>query len=233
MYKRRILNDHTTTCYMKPVPCPNGCEQEVISKKLNHHLAHECSQRTIACPYKTYGCNQPIKYRDMEEHNKENQIQHLQYQMAYVLAQNEQKTQQILQLQSRVTQMDAPDVILVDGWGEGDPQEAQINGIYKKQKLSTRLMDKWGEYKSINDEKEVENKNSIANRNDNEHIARPYYTKTEGDIECKLYFTPHTSEWVFECKEFKGCCQDNALYPTAIKNNKWKVFNRSMIVIDT
>eukprot|EP01083_Nonionella_stella_P263617 895306_1 len=116
--------------------------------------------------------------------------------MAYILAQNEQKTQQILQLQSRVTQMDAPDVILVDGWGEGDPQEAQMNGLYKKQKLSTRLMEKWGEYKSINDEKEVENKNSIANRNDNQHIARPYYTKNEDDIECKLYFTPHSSEWV-------------------------------------
>merc|ERR1719242_2337400 len=74
-----------------------------------------------------YGCNVKIKWKDISQHLESQKMDHLQLQMTWMLQQNAEKTQQITVLQSRVVQLEAPEVIKVDGSCIDG-----MNGIYRK-----------------------------------------------------------------------------------------------------
>ena len=111
MYKK--LTNHYLMCLEYKVPCPNNCNVNLERKLLDSHLELECPNTVVNCPHKNYGCRQEILRRDLVEHTKINQIQHLEYASIFALREmgqlkqtNIQLTETNKQLTERVTTLE-------------------------------------------------------------------------------------------------------------------------------
>ena len=99
MYEELI--SHYPTCLEYQVPCPNNCDVNLKRKLLDSHLELECPNMVVECPYKKFGCGQEVLRRDLEEHKKTNQIQHLEYASIFAIREmetNKQLTELNIQL---------------------------------------------------------------------------------------------------------------------------------------
>ena len=96
MYKE--LTNHYLTCLEYQMPCPFNCSVDLKRKLLDSHLELECPNKVVECPYKKYGCGQKVLRRDLEEHKKINQIQHLESTSIFAIREMEQLKQTNLQL---------------------------------------------------------------------------------------------------------------------------------------
>eukprot|EP01084_Bolivina_argentea_P146233 256123_1 len=215
MYRRKILNEHIDTCYMKPITCPNGCNQRIVRNKLNKHIAEQCNERMIHCSFHKFGCNDKIKHKDMHQHNTNMQLQHLQYQMTWILLENDNKTKQIAQLKCHISQLEAPDILLVEG-----SCIQPMNGIYKKYINS---MENYME-----DEKKQNERINMHNISE-----RAFYKKYD-KTQWILYYNSTRNEWIFSCNgfnvdtnEYDACCNDNAITPLNIVNKAWNIWKQN------
>ncbi|XP_069491260.1 TNF receptor-associated factor 1-like [Ambystoma mexicanum] len=67
--KREVLN--------LIISCANkGCEWTGPLKELEEKHRHSCPGETIDCPYKTLGCKQQVRRKDVEEHEEKMQVFH-------------------------------------------------------------------------------------------------------------------------------------------------------------
>ena len=184
-----------SSCYCKPVSCPNGCNVEVIGNKLQQHLEKECIERIVNCPMHKYGCQAQIKYKDLNAHNSQNQLEHIQHQINWMMLENECKNQKISELECQISQLSAPKMLHVDG-----SYIASMNGIYKKE-------DEQREYK------ESFSMRPCYKHMDNEWTL--YYEQSTREWMFDSKASIHHGN---------ACCSDNALYPQNIKNQQWKVW---------
>ena len=58
---------HDRECQYVDVACVNGCEQLVMRRNMNNHVANQCPQRLISCKH----CNIIVKQVEMENHYEE------------------------------------------------------------------------------------------------------------------------------------------------------------------
>ena len=106
MYKK--LKNHYQICLEYQVHCPNNCNVKLIMKRklLDSHLEFECPNMVVDCPYKKYGCGKEVLRRDLEEHKKTNQIQHLETTSIFAVREMEQLKQTNIQLTQRVVTLE-------------------------------------------------------------------------------------------------------------------------------
>ena len=96
MYKE--LTNHYLMCLEYQVPCPNNCNVNLKRKLLDSHLELECPNMVVECPYKKFGCREEVLRRDLEEHKKTNQIQHLESKSIFAIREMEELKQTNMQL---------------------------------------------------------------------------------------------------------------------------------------
>ena len=89
-------------CLDYQVPCPNNCNANLKRKLLDSHLELECPNMVVECPYKKYGCRQEVLRRDLEEHKKTNQIQHLEFAICEIEQLKQTNTQQIKTIKQQI-----------------------------------------------------------------------------------------------------------------------------------
>ena len=99
MYKE--LTNHYQECLEYQFPCPNNCNVNVERKLLDLHLELECPNMVVNCPYKKFGCGKEVLRRDLEDHKKSNQIQHLESKSIFAICEMEQLKQTNMQLTER------------------------------------------------------------------------------------------------------------------------------------
>ncbi|XP_062519159.1 TNF receptor-associated factor 4-like [Corticium candelabrum] len=58
---------HDRECQYVDVACVNGCEQLVMRRNMDNHVANQCPQRLISCKH----CNIIVKQVEMEDHYEE------------------------------------------------------------------------------------------------------------------------------------------------------------------
>ena len=107
MYKE--LTNHYQSCLDYQVPCPNNCNANLKQKLLDSHLELECPNTVVKCPYKKFGCRQEVFRRDLEEHKKTNQIEHLEFatcEIEQLKQTNIHLTKTNMQLMARVTTLE-------------------------------------------------------------------------------------------------------------------------------
>merc|ERR1719242_705908 len=205
MYRRKILNEHTMSCYCKPTQCPNGCNAEIPSNTMKNHLDNDCPERMVECPMQCYGCNVKIKWKEISGHLESQKINHLELQMTWMLQQNAQKTEQISILQSRVVQLEAPQVINVDGSCMDG-----MNGIYRKEIIpSIQRSGMISRQSSAESDGNIRiipslNMNNHSESNLNLPSMRPSYIKCDdlnpdGD-RWILQYRQNTGDWIFESR---------------------------------
>ena len=106
------LTNHYITCLEYQFPCPNDCSENPKRKQLDSHLELECPNMVVECPYRNFGCRQEVLRRDLEEHKKTNQIEHLEFAICemeqlkqtnkHLTKRNKQITETNMQLTERV-----------------------------------------------------------------------------------------------------------------------------------
>ena len=99
------LTNHYITCLEYQFPCPNNCSVNLKWKLLDSHLEFECPNMVVECPYKKFGCGQEVLRRDLEEHKKTNQIQHLESKRIFAICEIEELKQTNTQLIKRNEQL--------------------------------------------------------------------------------------------------------------------------------
>ena len=95
MYEK--LTNHYLKCFEYQIPCPNKCNVNLKRKLLDSHLELECANMVVECPYKKFGCEQEVLRRELEEHKKTNQIQHLESTSIFAIREMEQLKQTNMQ----------------------------------------------------------------------------------------------------------------------------------------
>ena len=102
------LTNHYQKCLEYQVPCPNNCFVNPIMKRklLDSHLELECPNMVIECSYKKFGCGQDVLRRELEEHKKTNQMQHLEYTSIFAVREIEQLKQTNKQQTKRITSLE-------------------------------------------------------------------------------------------------------------------------------
>ena len=68
---------HWPECEMFPEPCPNDCEVRFVPRKDIEEHRTVCSMEPVACELSEYGCNVVLPRKELVEHMKENEGQHL------------------------------------------------------------------------------------------------------------------------------------------------------------
>ena len=84
MYKD--LSQHYDVCLEFQLPCPNKCDVIVKRKQLNTHIDTDCPNTVVDCPCRKFGCEREMKRCELEDHEKVNEIAHLQYLMLCTLS---------------------------------------------------------------------------------------------------------------------------------------------------
>lgn len=65
---------HEKKCKKILVPCPNSeCSKQVLSRGLKKHL-NTCPHTEVSCKFQKIGCNIKIKRKDVEEHERDNEV---------------------------------------------------------------------------------------------------------------------------------------------------------------
>ena len=91
---------HLNICEYFLVPCPNYCTgakgtRQLKRKSVYSHLAEECPQQKVDCPYLEYGCDVAMKRKMMGIHENEQIHTHFKLTMSAVKkSQNEQTIEQ-------------------------------------------------------------------------------------------------------------------------------------------
>ena len=99
------LTNHYQICLEYQVPCPKNCNVNIKRKLLNSHLELECLNMVVECPYKKFGCGQEVLRRELEEHKKTNQIQHLESTSIFAVREIEQLKQTNIQQTETIKQL--------------------------------------------------------------------------------------------------------------------------------
>ena len=86
------FSEHSNKCRSFPVACPSGCGVSVPRKDLTAHQSQKCENRAVACSFHIAGCEDTPKLKDLEEHKKENKMEHLLLVQSH-LAQNARRIQ--------------------------------------------------------------------------------------------------------------------------------------------
>ena len=71
------IDTHNKTCPEFPLLCSNECLKELTRKQLKSHIENDCPNTIIECPYKKMGCEEMMKRRDVEDHEKKFKSKHL------------------------------------------------------------------------------------------------------------------------------------------------------------
>ena len=74
---RAITSAHILECPEVIVPCPNGCSTPGITRSQLEAHNETCPMEEIACPYDDVGCRAWLLRKDMHQHKRHNQQQHL------------------------------------------------------------------------------------------------------------------------------------------------------------
>ena len=70
------IENHNKTCPEFPLLCPSECLKGLPRKELKAHIENDCPNTIIECPYKEMGCEETMKRRDVEEHEKIYELKH-------------------------------------------------------------------------------------------------------------------------------------------------------------
>ena len=68
---------HWPVCSKFPEPCPNGCGVGSVERSRMEQHRKVCSLEPVACEMKEFGCSAIVFRKDLVEHMRESQIQHL------------------------------------------------------------------------------------------------------------------------------------------------------------
>lgn len=106
-------SQHTSTCELLPVPCPNECEVGTVPRSLVEQHKLDCELEEVGCKYAAFGCPHRFPRRDLERHMKEGETEHLltmcvtNISLTRQLTEKvEEKDREIKQLQSKVQEME-------------------------------------------------------------------------------------------------------------------------------
>ena len=86
----RDLNRHYEECLEFPLLCPNSCGANLRRKQTDSHIETDCPNTIVKCLHETIGCKEVIKRCETEEHNKTNEIKHLEMTTLFAVAKIEQ-----------------------------------------------------------------------------------------------------------------------------------------------
>ena len=84
--ERSKLTEHIENCPVSFIPCPNSCRDYSGTRKLKRiyvavHMAEECPEQELDCPYLEFGCTKPVKRSMMGIHEKEQIHKHFKLSM--------------------------------------------------------------------------------------------------------------------------------------------------------
>eukprot|EP00485_Elphidium_margaritaceum_P010348 CAMPEP_0202705338 /NCGR_PEP_ID=MMETSP1385-20130828/17900_1 /ASSEMBLY_ACC=CAM_ASM_000861 /TAXON_ID=933848 /ORGANISM="Elphidium margaritaceum" /LENGTH=351 /DNA_ID=CAMNT_0049363549 /DNA_START=37 /DNA_END=1092 /DNA_ORIENTATION=+ len=119
---RKNMESHKADdCEQTVLKCGIGCELELIRKLKQAHETQECPKRIVTCAFRKYGCTQQdVKAEELEKHDKENEIRHLQIQVQFL--------QNSVQDQVGVIKMYGGNIKeLVEGWKLCDGTQGTVD----------------------------------------------------------------------------------------------------------
>jgi hypothetical protein len=70
------INSHQSDCPRSKIHCPKKCEQMIERKDVDHHIAIECRNSEIECPYNDYGCHTKLIKKELNDHMSLNMNMH-------------------------------------------------------------------------------------------------------------------------------------------------------------
>ena len=81
MIKRKLMESHINDeCPMQKLQCED-CQNSVLRRDMNRHKTELCPQRLCECPFSKYGCDEQIKFKDLDTHLAQKEIYHLKLQV--------------------------------------------------------------------------------------------------------------------------------------------------------
>ena len=101
----RNLNRHYEECLEFPLLCPNSCGANLIRKRTDSHIETDCPNTIVKCRYERFGCKEVIKRCEVEEHNKTNEIKHLEMTTLFAVAKMEQSEEANTKLSKEVNRL--------------------------------------------------------------------------------------------------------------------------------
>lgn len=84
--ERSKLAEHIENCAVSFISCPNSCRDYSGARKLKRksvaaHMAEDCPEQELDCPYLEYGCTIPVKRNMMEMHERDQVHKHFKLSM--------------------------------------------------------------------------------------------------------------------------------------------------------
>ena len=103
----RDLNRHYEECLEFPLLCPNSCGANLRRKQTDSHNETDCPNTILKCLHEKVGCKEVIKRCEIEEHNKTNEIKHLEMTTLFAVARIEQSEETNTKLSKEVNRLTA------------------------------------------------------------------------------------------------------------------------------
>lgn len=73
-----VFKVHQRMCLLMPVECPNKCGIPGIARSdILSHLENDCPLRLASCQYRHVGCDDRVRFTNLEEHNTSSYQKHL------------------------------------------------------------------------------------------------------------------------------------------------------------
>ena len=109
MYKD--LSQHDDVCLEFQLPCPNKCDLNLKRKQLNTHIDTDCPNTVVDCPYRKFGCEREMKRCELEDHEKVNEIVHLQSSTLFTVSKMEEMEKKIITMTNALEHLSYPTVL--------------------------------------------------------------------------------------------------------------------------
>lgn len=102
------LGDHHGTCEFKTISCPLNCQEMIMRRKVEEHLANECIMREIECELKPLGCKFKGQHSALLEHidNQQTFVAHMNLCFLGFVKINEQVNGSMLMITERLNRIE-------------------------------------------------------------------------------------------------------------------------------
>ena len=111
MYKD--ISQHYDVCLEFQLPCPNKCDMIVKRKQLNTHIGTDCLNTVVDCPYRKFGCEREMKRCELEDHEKVNEILHLQFTTLFTVSKMEEMEKIMTLSDKKMRQMEEKVITMI------------------------------------------------------------------------------------------------------------------------
>ncbi|KAI6647243.1 TNF receptor-associated factor 4-like isoform X1 [Oopsacas minuta] len=134
----RILNSdlevHHEECLDIQITCPNECSVTLKRCESEDHVATDCPNTLINCPFKAFGCKELVKRGELDQHQQDSESKHTQLQLNFALS----KIESMEENRKKAEKQYAEDVAELKE--RLDTQEETIIGLeQEKSQLSSKL----------------------------------------------------------------------------------------------